>query len=171
MDLKAFQLLEFINNRLTNIEKNIARLDEKIEFSLALQRNHLIKIKNNEEIADSVILFGSPYNDLTPQQAHYIYHDTDRNFILLDVSQEDFTPPFILQNKIKLPLEKLEKQSIDLGSKTTPILVISEKGIRSIKACEILVRRGHYNVNNISGGYAFFPEESKTDQTQSVTRS
>ena len=32
MELKAFQMLEYINNRLSNIEKNIARIDEKLEF-------------------------------------------------------------------------------------------------------------------------------------------
>lgn len=36
MDLKAFQLLDYISNRLTNIEKNIQRIDEKLEMSLAI---------------------------------------------------------------------------------------------------------------------------------------
>ena len=41
MDLKSFQMLEFINSRLNNIEKNIARIDEKLDFSITLQRNHM----------------------------------------------------------------------------------------------------------------------------------
>lgn len=161
MDLKAFQLLEFINTRLTNIEKNISRLDEKVEFSLALQRNHLIRIKNNESIDDNIILYGSPYNDISPQQAHYIYHDPDKDFILLDVSQREFARPFQLTGALHIPLEELKDRYIELGSKTLPIMIISEKGLRSIQACEVLIRRGHYNVNNISGGYAFFPEASE----------
>jgi len=32
MELKIFQMLEFINNRLANIEKNIMQLDEKLDF-------------------------------------------------------------------------------------------------------------------------------------------
>ena len=42
MDLKSFQMLEFINSRLSNIEKNISRIDEKLDFSITLQRNHLV---------------------------------------------------------------------------------------------------------------------------------
>ncbi len=159
MDLKAFQLLEFINTRLTNIERKISNLDEKVEFSLALQRNHLIRIKNNENIDDSIILYGQPYNDVSPQQAHFIYHDQNKDFILLDVTCREFKKPFSLKGVLHIPLEELKSRYIELGSKTLPIMILSEKGLRSIQACEILVRRGHYNVNNISGGYAFFPEE------------
>ena len=43
MDLKIFQMLEFINSRLNNIEKNITRMDEKLDFSITLQRNHLVQ--------------------------------------------------------------------------------------------------------------------------------
>lgn len=164
MDLRAFQLLEFINNRLSNLEKNIARLDEKVEFSLALQRNHLIRIKNNESIDDRIILYANPYNDLSPQQAHHIYHDPDRDFILLDVAAADFKRPFELDGALKIPLEELQQRYVELGSKTLPVMVLSEKGLRSIQACEVLVKRGYYNVNNISGGYAFFPEEIATPQ-------
>ena len=35
MDLKMYQMLEFMSNRLSNIEKNISRIDEKLEFSLS----------------------------------------------------------------------------------------------------------------------------------------
>jgi rhodanese-related sulfurtransferase len=160
VDLKAFQLLEFINNRLSNLEKNIARLDEKVEFSLALQRNHLIRIKNNESIDDSIILYGNPYNDLSPQQAHHIFHDPDRDFILLDVCADKYKRPFELSGALKIPLEHLQQRYVELGSKTLPTMIISERGLRSIQACEILIKRGYYNVNNISGGYSFFPEET-----------
>jgi hypothetical protein len=104
MDLKAFQMLEFINNRLTNIEKNITRIDEKLEFSIQLQRNHLIRIKNGEDINDNTILYGRPYNDLTPHQAFEIYNDRDADFILVDVSHKDYSPARQLDGVIRIPL-------------------------------------------------------------------
>jgi len=165
MDLKIFQLLEFMNNRLTNIEKRLTNLDEKVEFSLALQRNHLIRIKNNENIDDNIILYGNPYNDLSPQQAYHIISDPDRDFILLDVSKPEFKKPFRFEATIEIPLEQLKREYVELESKTLPILVISEKGLRSIQACELLIRRGYYNVNNISGGYAYYPMATKNDQS------
>ncbi len=67
MDIKVYQMLEFINTRLSNIERRINMLDEKMEFSLAIQRNHLVRIKNGEDIDDSVVLMSLPYNDLTPK--------------------------------------------------------------------------------------------------------
>jgi len=67
LDIKVYQMLEFINTRLSNIERRINMLDEKMEFSLAIQRNHLVRIKNGEDIDDSVVLMSLPYNDLTPK--------------------------------------------------------------------------------------------------------
>ena len=50
MSLNILQTLEFINNRLSNIENNISRMEDKLDFSIQLQRNHLIRIKNGEDI-------------------------------------------------------------------------------------------------------------------------
>lgn len=157
MDIKIFQLLDTINNRLSNIEKNIARLDEKMDFSITLQRNHLIRIKNNQEIDDSMILLGKPYNDLPPQRAFQIYNDNDMDFLVLDVSRATHPQENRLKDAIQIPLEELSTRYIEITSKTTPILVMSEKGVRSIQACEILVKKGYFNLNNISGGYEFWP--------------
>ena len=55
-----------------------------------------------------------------------------------------------------IPLEELNQRITDIESKKVPILVISEEGVRSIKACELLVRQGFYSVNNISGGYHYW---------------
>ena len=90
MDLRFIQTLEFINNRLTNIERNIQKLDEKVEYSLALQKNHLIRVKNGENLSDSVILESLPYNDLSPQRAYEIYSNRDLDFLLLDVTRLGF---------------------------------------------------------------------------------
>jgi rhodanese-related sulfurtransferase len=161
MDLKIFQLLDHINNRLSNIEKNIARIDEKLDFSITLQRNHLIRIKNGHEIDDSMILLGRPYNDLSPQRAFQIYNDRDMDFLLLDVTSNTFDSEERLAMSVHIALEDLESRYSEIASKTTPIMIISEKGLRSIQACEILVRKGYFNLNNISGGHQFWPGKLK----------
>jgi rhodanese-related sulfurtransferase len=156
MDLKIFQMLEFINSRLNSIEKNITRMDEKLDFSITLQRNHLVRIKNGEEIDDNMILMGRPYNDLGPQKAWGIYKNPDIDFIILDVTQKTFQGTR-LKDAIHIPLEELHIRFVEIPSKTIPVMVISEHGLRSITACEVLVKKGFFNINNISGGYEFWP--------------
>ncbi len=161
MDLKAFQLLDYISNRLSNIEKNIQRIDEKLEMSLAIQRNHLIRIKNGEFVDDSMILMGRPYNDLAPQQAYEIYKNKNIDFIFLDVSRREYLTDKRPEEIIHIPLEELAGRAPELLSRTTPILIISEDGLRSIQACELMVKKGFFNVNNISGGYLFWPKKAE----------
>lgn len=160
MELKFFQMLELINNRLTNIEKNIARIDEKLDFSIQLQRNHLIRVKNGAMIDDNMILMGAPYNDLSPQQAWQIMQNPDMDFTVLDVSAANFKPQGgALPEAIKIPFETLSRRWAEIQSRTTPILIISEDGLSSIRACEMLVKKGFFNINNVSGGYRFLPRE------------
>ncbi|MDD0852666.1 rhodanese-like domain-containing protein [Halobacteriovorax sp. GB3] len=156
MDLRIFQMLEFMNTRLSNIEKNISRIDEKLEFSIALQRNHLIRVKNGENIDDNMILMGRPYNDLSPSDAFDIFNNVNMDFLVLDVSEDEYIGKSIA-GAIKIPLEELDRRYAEIQNKTTPIMIISEKGLRSIKACEMLVKKGFFNVNNISGGHEFWP--------------
>lgn len=156
MDLKSFQMLEFINSRLNNIEKNISRIDEKLDFSITLQRNHLVRVKNGEEIDDSMILMGRPYNDISPQRAWSIYNNPNIDFFVLDVTAKGFKGKK-LSEAVHVPIEELHIRFSEIPSKTTPILVISENGLRSIQACELLVKKGFFNINNISGGYEFWP--------------
>lgn len=162
MDLKSFQMLEFINSRLSNIEKNIARIDEKLDFSIMLQRNHLVRVKNGEEIDDSMILMGRPYNDLNPQRAWSIYNNPNLDFFILDVTSKSYTGKH-LEDAVVIPLEELHIRFTELPSKTIPILIISENGLRSIQACELLVKKGFFNINNISGGYQFWPGKDIED--------
>ena len=171
MDLKIFQLLDYINNRLSNIEKNIARIDEKLDFSIALQRNHLIRIKNGEPVDDSMLLLGSPYNDLTPQRAYELYSNHNLDFMVLDVSAKSFQPPLALDSVVKIPLEELGTRYAEISNKTTPILVICENGVRSIAACELMVKKGFFNMNNISGGYQFWPEIALVREKQKAAQS
>lgn len=166
MDLKAFQMLEFINTRLSNIEKNISRIDEKLDFSIQLQRNHLIRVKNGEDIDDSIILMGRPYNDLSPQQAYTIFDNPDNDFILLDVSDKNFQPPQVIPGAIRIPYDELDRRYSEITSRTTPILLMSEEGLASIRAAELLVRKGFFNINNISGGHRFWPGHKKNEPLQ-----
>ncbi|MFA6239007.1 MAG: rhodanese-like domain-containing protein [Bacteriovorax sp.] len=156
MDLKIFQMLEFINSRLNNIEKNISKMDEKLDFSITLQRNHLVRVKNGEELDDNMILMGRPYNDINPQKAWGIYNNPNIDFIILDVTQKTYEG-MRLKEAIHIPLEELHIRFVEIPSKTVPIMIISENGLRSIQACELLVKKAFFNINNISGGYEFWP--------------
>jgi rhodanese-related sulfurtransferase len=171
MDLKIFQMLEFMNSRLSNIEKNIARIDEKLDFSIVLQRNHLVRVKNGEDIDDSMILMGRPYNDLSPQKAWHIYNNNNLDFILLDVSHKS---SMVNKKKIEealfIPLEELPVRFTEIPSKTIPIMIISENGLRSISACELLIKKGFFNVNNISGGHEFWPGHDTDPSPQVAPR-
>jgi rhodanese-related sulfurtransferase len=165
IELKILTLLESLDQRLTNIEKNINRLDEKLDFSISLQRNHLIRVKNGQDIDDSMILYGRPYNDLTPQRAFEIYNDPNKDFVLIDVSHQGTPPNDLLPGSLHFPLEELNNRCHEILNKTIPILVISERGLRSIQACELLIKKGFFNLNNISGGHEFWPAKRKKDFT------
>lgn len=156
MDLKIFQMLEFINTRLSNIEKNISKLDEKMDFSIQLQRNHLLRIKNGEDLDDNMILLGRPYNDLSPQKAFQIYNNPDIDYYIVDVSAKNYEGKR-LDDALRIPLEELNTRYLEIPSKTIPILCISENGLRSIQASESLVKKGYFNINNVSGGYQCWP--------------
>jgi rhodanese-related sulfurtransferase len=160
MDLKIFQMLEFINSRLSNIEKNISRIDEKLDFSITLQRNHLVRVKNGEVLDDNMILMGRPYNDLSPQKAWTVFNNPNIDFYILDVTMKSFQGTR-LEGAIYIPLEELNMRFVEIPSKTIPIMIISENGLRSIQACEMLVKKGFFNINNISGGYEFWPGNKK----------
>jgi len=162
MGLNILQTLEFINNRLSNIENNISRIEDKLDFSIQLQRNHLIRIKNGEEIDDNMVLLGRPYNDLNPSEAYRIYSDTDKDFILVDVCSRDYEGKQI-EGAIRIPLEELGRRYTEIQSRTLPILLISEQGLRSIQAAELLVKKGFFNINNISGGNRFWPGHKLKD--------
>jgi rhodanese-related sulfurtransferase len=167
MDLKIFQMLEFINSRLSNIENKISRMDEKLDFSILLQRNHLVRVKNGEEIDDNMILMGRPYNDLTPQKAWNIYNNNDLDFILLDVSHKTQSKnSHRIEEALNIPIEELNVRFAEIPSKTIPIMIISEDGLRSIQACELLIKKGFFNINNISGGHAFWPGHSNRPDIQ-----
>ncbi len=165
----VFEILNLINSRLSHIEKKLNYMEEKLDLSLSIQRNHLIRIKNHEDISDDVILTGRPYNDLSPEKAYQIYQNPDLDYFLLDVSREEYKPERNLKEAIKIPLEELEERCFELVNHTTPILVISEQGVRSIQACELLIKKGYFNINNVSGGYKFWPGFKLKETQKSVS--
>jgi rhodanese-related sulfurtransferase len=122
-------------------------------------------VKNGEEIDDSMILMGRPYNDISPQKAWSIYNNPNIDFIVIDVTTKSFDKKLRLEEALHIPLEELNVRFAEVPSKTTPILVISENGLRSIQACELLVKKGFFNINNISGGYEFWPGKSPIEST------
>ena len=158
MDMKSTQILEFFNTRISNIEKSLERLEKMIEFSIALQRNNFISDTKEQSKISQGQLLAKPYNDLSPEVASKVYKSKDITFILLDVSSREFKPKNRIPNSLNIPLEELERRYPEINSKTTPLLIISEKGLRSIQACELLLRKGFLNLNNVSGGHQFWPE-------------
>lgn len=77
----------------------------------------------------------------------------NRNVILLDVrSVQEYNEGYI-NGAILIPLYELEKTvETKLLDKMQPIIVYCASGIRSIKAIEILMRKGYTNLYNLYGG-------------------
>jgi rhodanese-related sulfurtransferase len=151
-----FEQLQQFEEQFSRLETRILQLDLKIENLVNIQRNHLIRLKNQEEVSDEFIMNGRSYQDLSPEQAWKLYSDQNFDFILIDVSSRNFHPAQRIPEARHLPWEDFLHGSLDILNKTTPLLIISEDGTRSILACEFLVKRGFYNCNNISGGYEYW---------------
>jgi rhodanese-related sulfurtransferase len=171
MELNIFRLAEMIDKRLGRLEKKIEEIDEKIEFSNAVLRNHLIRIKNNEDISDEMVLKGSPYNDLSPQKAMEILANNQIDYIVLDVSSKDSQETKRPKGSIHIPIEELKERYSELSSRTVPLLILSETGVNSIKACEFLINKGYFNLNNISGGYQFLDLDQDDPATETLEQS
>lgn len=146
-----------LQDQVKELKKEVADLTEKYDKVMATQRCHMMRIKNGEKLSDEYILNGRLYNDYSPEAAFDYYNQADENYILLDVSEKGYEPPEELPEATKIPLSELPLRIKEISNKATPILVISEDGIKSILACETLNQFGFYNVNNISGGYKFWP--------------
>lgn len=150
-------MLNQIEERLVGLEQRLDCMDCDIQSAFKTLQSHLVRVKNGEKLSDDFVLSRRPYNDLSPEKAYKLYQDKDRDFILIDVSVKSYSPPKELPEALKIPLEELSVRHNEIVNKAASVFVISEDGIRSILACEILNRRGYFNVNNISGGYKFWP--------------
>lgn len=151
-----FEQLNIFESQIQSLEKKIAYLENKLETKVQEQRHQLLRVKNHQPLPDDFILSGKRYLDLSPDKAYEMYQDKEFDFILIDVSAEDFAPPVTLPEAIKIPWSQFRERFMEIQSKSTPILIISEDGVNSVLACDFLARRGFYNTNNISGGYKFW---------------
>jgi rhodanese-related sulfurtransferase len=152
----VFSQLQVFEQQILNLEEKILQLDDKMKRLLEIERNHLIRIKNGQEVSDDFIQSARTYLDLSPEKSWQLYKNKNFNFILLDVSSKEFSPVKKLPEAIHIPWEELPDRFLEISSRTTPILVISEDGAKSVLACEFLVKCGFYNCNNISGGYKYW---------------
>lgn len=152
-----FYNINDIKVQVKELQQEVKDLSEQLQKSQAVARCHLLRIKNGEMLPDDYILNARMYNDFSPEQAFQFYNKQDENFILLDVSQKSYQPSDEFPEATKIPLEELPIRFKEIVNRAVPILIISEDGIRSILACEMLNQLGYYNVNNISGGYKFWP--------------
>lgn len=157
LNSNVFYLINSLSKEIEKLESKIFTLEQKLEKALSIERNHLLRVKNNEDLSDDFLFNGRPYHDLTPEKAYKLYKNKDFDFILLDVSSRSYEPQEKLPEAIHIPFEELEARFLEVTQMTTPILVISEDGVKSVLACEFLVKRGHFNCNNISGGYKYWP--------------
>lgn len=168
LDTNIFKNLSNLSEKLEKIEKRIDQLELKMEKVLSIQSCHIMRVKNGEQLSDDYILNQRAYHDLTPEKAFHIYQNQNADFILLDVSAKEFYPEIDLPESIKIPLEELKIRHIELPSKITSLMIISENGTRSINACELLNELGYFNINNISGGYKFWPGHKVKDNSKKI---
>lgn len=148
-----FSQLQAFEKQIGKLEERILELEQRLESRIQVERNHLIRVKNNEEITDEFIYQGRRYHDLSPEKAWKLYNNRDFDFILIDVSAKDYKPLRPIPEALHIPWEEFRDRFFEIQAKTTPILIISEDGTNSILACEFMVKRGYFNCNNVSGGY------------------
>jgi rhodanese-related sulfurtransferase len=159
MNLKhtnVFSQLQTFEKEIARLECRILGLETSINKLIEIERNHLIRIKNGEQLSDDFVQNGRAYLDLSPDKAFKMYRNPNFDFILIDVTSIDFEDTSRLPEAIHIPWEDFSDRFIEIQTKTTPLFIISEDGATSVLACEFLVKHGYYNCNNISGGYKFW---------------
>jgi rhodanese-related sulfurtransferase len=149
----VFAQLQAFEQEIGRLEGRILELEQRVETLIQVERNHLIRIKNHEEVSDDFIFSGRMYLDLSPDKAWKMYQNQNSDFIVIDVSAEDYHPQQRLPGAIHIPWEDFQERFLEVTNQTTPLIIISEDGTNSVLACEFLVKRGYYNCNNVSGGY------------------
>lgn len=152
----VFAQLQLFEQQIAQMEEKILKLETRIEQLVQVERNHLIRVKNHEEVSDDFIYHGKQYQDLSPEKAWKLYNNPDYDFILIDVSAKDFHAERSIPEAQHIPWEEFPERFLEVQSRTIPIFIISEDGTNSVLACEFLVKRGYYNCNNISGGYKYW---------------
>ncbi len=154
-----FKKMRIIEKRIDDLTKKYLMLEEQIYQKEFIRKSQLLRIRNNDEISNDFIIKDLEYLDLSPEKAFRLYNDNNLDFVLVDVSREEYNSPFSLPEAVKIPLEDLWADASQIKGYGKTIFVISEDGVRSINACKILAQMGFCNLNNISGGYQFWPQE------------
>lgn len=93
MKKKSFNIynqLQVFEKEIERLEGKILALEQRMEQLFQIERNHLVRVKNNEEVPDDFILHGKRYNDLSPEKAWKHYQNRDFDFIFIDVSAKDY---------------------------------------------------------------------------------
>ena len=91
------------------------------------------------------------FADLSPGEAVRLMNDD--NALVLDVREDKETRDGILQGAKNIPVGVLGKRIEDIAKhKERPVLVYCQSGSRSVGACNILVKQGFLQVNNLKGG-------------------
>ncbi|HXH76131.1 MAG TPA: rhodanese-like domain-containing protein [Bacteriovoracaceae bacterium] len=150
-----FQQLQIFEEEINRLEAKVLELETRMEHLFQVERNHLIRVKNHEEVADDFIYQGKKFQDLTPDKAWGLYQNKDFDFILIDVSDNSYEGRR-LPEALKIPWLEFKERFHEIQSRTTPIFIICEDGTSSVLACEFLVKRGYFNANNVSGGYKYW---------------
>ena len=154
----VFYAINDLSNTVVDLQRQIIELNQKLENYQDIGRSHLLRVKNGDQLSDDYILNGRKYNDMSPDAAFKFFQQQDTQFIVLDVTKDGFQPSTEIEEALHIPADELTFRYGEIINKSTPILVISEDGVSSIIACEFLNHLGFYNVNNVSGGYKYWPE-------------
>ena len=144
--------------KIKQLEKRVFELERKLNSAQLITNMNLLRLKNDYFVTDQVIASQSPYIDISAYKAYEIYLSDENQYFIIDVDDNEYVRPIELNNSVNIPLNELEKNLDKIPSKLVPLFIISQKGINSIHACEVLSKSGYYNCYNISGGYEKWPK-------------
>ncbi len=75
----------------------------------------------------------------------------DKNAVLLDVRTQDEYNAKHIKGSINIPIQSLDKISINVENRSTPLYVYCHSGARSARAVKALKRMGYSKVTDIRG--------------------
>lgn len=163
----VFSQLQAFEENIDRLEAKLLELEQKMDRLVQVERNHLVRVKNHEEVSDEFLMSGRGYYDLSPEKAWKLYQNPDFDCIIIDVSAKNFQSTKKIPEALHIPWEDFSERFLEIQNKMTPILIISEDGTNSVLACEFLMKRGYFNCNNVSGGYKFW-KGARLEKVQSA---
>lgn len=165
MDLKFFDNIHALEIKVAKLEQQLQLASEKHQHELNLLKRQIVLSKQGAPILDWAIISSYPYIDLSPQQAYEQYMNPNVIYQVLDVTSDNYHSEVEFDNYIKIPFHQLEEKIDEIKFSKGILLVISEDGLNSIRACEKLAKFGVYNCFNVSGGYEYWPENRQTKKS------